>query len=118
MQRWGVRGCSEIIAINSAGSGYSFQFTPQANPGFNSNGYMIGIVNNTGTAIDDVQLNGSLIFNIVGSEALLAANNPNWATIIGTTQHAPLNNTNYTVYGEEGLLSNGNILYFIPNGTS
>src|SRR6185437_2973143 len=114
----GVGGCSEIITIDQSGSGFGFQFTPQSNPAFNSNGYMIGIVNNTGTAIQDVQLNGNLIFNVVGSETLLAANNPNWATIIGNTAHAPLNNVNYTIYGEEGLLSNGNLLYVIPNGLS
>jgi len=114
----GAGGCSEIITINQSGGSYTFQYTPQANPGFNSNGYMIGIVNNTATAIQDVQLNGNLIFNIVGSETLLAVNNPNWASIIGTTGHAPLNNVNYTIQGEEGLLSNGNLLYFIPNGLS
>ncbi len=65
--------CSEIITINGTPSSPVFSYS-NPNPGYSTNGYLIGVVNNTGSTILDLQIKAAFsslpIFNFVSSDAL------------------------------------------------
>lgn len=122
--------CSEILTVTQTGGNFNVAVSfpsnvstpPSINNGFNANGYLIGVVNNTGVAIQDLQLigfTGSPIFNIVPSETLCATNlAPGNCGSIGGTTTAPINLKTYKITGNEGkILGNGNLVYFTSIGS-
>src|SRR5579872_902635 len=122
-----ISDCSEVLTITQTGGNFNVSVSyptngsTLTNHGFNNNGVLIGVVNNSGVAIQDLMLvgfNGSPIFNIVPSETLCATNlAPGNCGSIGGTATAPINLKTYTITGNEGkILGNSNLVYFTSIG--
>lgn len=126
-----ITDCSEVLTVTQTGGNFNVAVSfpsngsTLTNNGFNNNGVLIGVVNNTGVAIQDLMLIGSTgkpIFNIVPSETLcftnLAPGNCGaGGANIGTTTTAPHNLVTYTITGNEGkILTTSNIVYFTSIG--
>jgi hypothetical protein len=117
--------CSEVFTITQPTPG-TFAVTasfPAGNGGigaggaFNANGYEIGIVNNSGVSIFDLELSGHTgapIFNIVPSETLCFSSMVPASCAFGAS-----NGHGGTVTGNEGkILQNGDYVYFTAIGTA
>lgn len=122
-----ISDCSEVLTVTQTGGNFNVTVSfpsngsTLTNNGFNNNGVLIGVVNNSGVAIQDLQLigfTGSPIFNIVPSETLCATNlAPGNCGNISGTATAPINLKTYTITGNEGkILGNGNLVYFTSIG--
>jgi len=122
-----ISDCSEVLTITQTSGNFNVAVSfpsngsTLTNHGFNNNGVLIGVVNNTSVAIQDLMLigfTGSPIFNIVPSETLCATNlAPGNCSNIGGTATAPINLKTYTITGNEGkILGNGNLVYFTNIG--
>lgn len=122
-----ISDCSEVLTVTQTGGNFNVAVSfpsngsTLTNNGFNNNGVLIGVVNNSGVAIQDLILvgfNGSPIFNIVPSETLCATNlAPGNCGNIGGTATAPINLKTYKITGNEGkILGNGNLVYFTNIG--
>lgn len=123
-----ISDCSEVLTVTQTGGNFNVTVSfpsnnsTLTNNGFNNNGVLIGVVNNSGVAIQDLELigfTGSPIFNIVPSETLCATNlAPGNCGNIGGTATAPINLKAYTITGNEGkILGNGNLVYFTSIGS-
>lgn len=119
--------CSEILTVTQTGGNFNVTVSypaangsPFSNNGFNPNGVLIGVVNNSGVAIQDLMLVGNTgmpIFNIVPSETLCFSNLPPANCGIGGSATAPHNGATYTITGNEGkILGNSNLVYFTSIG--
>jgi hypothetical protein len=117
--------CSEVFTVTQPTPG-TFAVTasfPAGNGGigaggaFNANGYEIGIVNNTGVAIFDLELTGHTgapIFNIVPSETLCFS-----SMVPASCSFGAPNGHGGTVTGNEGkILQNGDYVYFTAIGSA
>lgn len=118
-----ISDCSEVLTINPGFSvtvGFPVNGSSLSNNGFNPNGVLIGVVNNSGVAIQDLMLIGNTgmpIFNIVPSETLCFTNIAPGNCSIGGTATAPINGKTYTITGNEGkILGNSNLVYFTSIG--
>lgn len=128
-----ISDCSEILTITQGVGGqfdvsvsYPTNGSSLTNNGFNNNGVLIGVVNDTSVTIQDLMLigySGSPIFNTVSSETLCFTNlassacGTNGANITHTAT-APKNLATYTINGNEGtILGNGNLVYFTSIGS-
>ncbi|MDE2228379.1 MAG: PEP-CTERM sorting domain-containing protein [Alphaproteobacteria bacterium] len=121
-----ISDCSEILTITQSGGNFNVSVSYPSNGssltnhGFNNNGVLLGVVNNTGVAIQDLMLigyTGMPIFNIVPSETLCFTNLAPGNCNIGSTATAPHNLVTYTITGNEGkILGNGNLVYFTNIG--
>jgi PEP-CTERM motif len=122
-----ISDCSEILTITQSGGNFNVSVSyptngsTLTNNGFNNNGVLIGVVNNTGVTIQDLQLigyTGMPIFNIVPSETLCFTNLAPGNCAIGGTTTAPINLKTYTITGNEGkILGSGNLVYFTSIGS-
>ncbi|MGH7014656.1 MAG: hypothetical protein ACREEL_10985 [Stellaceae bacterium] len=127
-----INDCSEILTITQSGGNFNVAVSfpsngsSLSNGAFNSNGYLIGVVNSTNVAIQDLMLigsTGSPIFNTVASETLcftnLAPGNCGaGGTNIGGSTTSPINHATYTITGNEGkILGNSDIVYFTSIGS-
>ena len=121
-----ITDCSEVLTVTQTGGNFNVAVSfpsngsTLTNNGFNNNGVLIGVVNNTSVAIQDLMLigsTGSPIFNIVPSETLCFTNLAPGNCSIGSTATAPHNLATYTVTGNEGkILTTSNIVYFTSIG--
>lgn len=122
-----ISDCSEVLTITQSGGNFNVSVSyptngsTLANTGFNNNGVLVGVVNNTGVTIQDLMLigsTGSPIFNIVPSETLCFTNLAPGNCSIGSTATAPHNLVTYTITGNEGkIIGIGNLVYFTSIGS-